>query len=130
MWTSSVERLHLASQIVEQSYDGLLAVDRSQTIRYANRTLSQALGYTSLEGMPLSRLLPEELRKRHHDLVEGFFQNPTTRMMSQAIRVQLVAQDGSSVHASVGLSVALTVLVDGGIVAVATIRMESHDRAP
>ncbi len=61
-------------QVFELLSDAVIVIDRHGQIDYANHASTILFGYTEPEllGMPLSLLLPEELRSRHTDLVSAF----------------------------------------------------------
>ena len=123
----SIERIYLGSALADQIHDGILAVDREQTIRYANTTLCQFLGYQSLEGRPLSCLLLEADRGAHRERVDEFFRSPVRREMNNALQVQMLHQDGSTSRVSIGLSLVHSSATPGGAVASAVIRLPSPE---
>ena len=60
-----------------------LAVDRSGTIRFANRRVEELMGYPAgaLVGQPIEVLVPAAVRPHHPELRQAFFSVPHERAM-------------------------------------------------
>ncbi len=73
------------SMVLDRTTDGIMLTDSRGVIVYANQPLLQMFGYddTALLGQPIEILLPESLRKRHRQQVQGFVAAPRPRPMGR-----------------------------------------------
>jgi PAS domain S-box-containing protein len=84
---------------------GLMLVSSEQAILLANRTLCGIFGYDSGEliNMPISTLVPEELRAMHQVNVAKYAEHPTSRKMSSRSNLQGVTKSGRRVFLDIAL---------------------------
>ncbi len=100
--------------------DGVLLVDSSGTIRYANRPLGELFGHdpAALVGRPIEILIPGDLRSRHRRLRSATTGPPIPRAMGRAdLDIEGLHADGRRIP----VDVQLAPLPDTGLVA-ATVR--------
>jgi diguanylate cyclase (GGDEF)-like protein/PAS domain S-box-containing protein len=85
--------------------DGILLVDRTGTIRYANTALATISGYglAELRGASLHMLLPPAYRSAHMGQVDGYFGSPSRRPMGMGRDLWLARKDGTQVPVDVAL---------------------------
>ncbi len=97
----------ITRQLLRFSPDALIVVDDGGSICFANETVTVLFGYTpaALTGKPLSLLIPERLRGRHHAHVAHYAQAPDSREMGARI-ADLFARraDGSEFAAAIRLA--------------------------
>lgn len=98
--------LHDYSELIEVIPDAALVVNTQGEIVLCNQLASDMFGYQAgtLNGMPLTCLLPQDMRAKHHHHVASFFQLQQTRPMGQGLHFQGLRQDGSSFHVDIMLS--------------------------
>jgi diguanylate cyclase (GGDEF)-like protein/PAS domain S-box-containing protein len=84
----------------------LLLVGRDGRIAKLNKQASQLLGYSveTLTGASLERLLPESARDHHQGLLEGYFEQPSSRIMGGGRDLVAVRADRSTVPVEIGLN--------------------------
>jgi PAS domain S-box-containing protein len=101
------ELKEITHYLLRFSPDALIVVDEQGRIRFANDTVSDTFGYRPEEllGRPLEALIPERLRKNHHQHVAGYLRAPNNREMGMRI-VDLFAlrADGSEFSAGIRLA--------------------------
>ena len=87
--------------------DAVIGVDRSGTIRIANRVAAELFDYPldALVGGSMERLLPEGARARHGPLVEKFFDRPVVRRMGSGLPLAARRRDGTVFFADISLAV-------------------------
>ncbi|MFA7268585.1 MAG: response regulator [Sterolibacterium sp.] len=110
--------------IIESAPDGMLVADEKGSIILANPQLEEMFGYRSgeLTGCPIETLLPQELRRHHVDLRDGFVKEGTARPMASGnTALRGVRKDGSEFPVEVGLS-RLPALGGRGICVCASVR--------
>lgn len=73
----------IAQRLLQFCPDGLIVVDQSGVILYANETCSKLFGYARSEliGQPMERLVPERFHIRHGAHVSNYLRDPTNREM-------------------------------------------------
>lgn len=87
---------------------GCLVIDQNQIIRVANREIERILGYEymELEGMALNKLLTEENRLQHPELVTHFMKNPSQNYaMASGRLVCAQRKNGEKILIEISLSV-------------------------
>jgi PAS domain S-box-containing protein len=94
----------LLSHAVELAPDGVLIVDHSGTIVYANRSMHALSGYDDLTGHAVEELVPVAVRGSHAGLREGYNRHPTQRPMGAGLELALQRADGRSVPVEISLS--------------------------
>jgi two-component system, chemotaxis family, CheB/CheR fusion protein len=92
--------------LLESASQSILAVDRSGTVRVANRMTEQMFGYNrdELLGQRLSILHPERFRERHDRHLAEFFSAPLSRPMGTGLELLGRCKDGTEfpMEASLG----------------------------
>ena len=110
-------------KIVFEIADGIIGVDKSGTIRFANTATENIFGWATTEivGKPLAILLPERVRESHEHLVASFGAGvvDTRRMGQRGNGIVGRRADGSEVN--VGITI-LKTQADGEPLMVAVIR--------
>ena len=94
----------LLTQAVELAPDGVLVVDHSGTIVYANRSMHAMSGYDDLAGRPVDELVPAAVRGSHAQMREGYNRHPTQRPMGAGLELALQRADGRSLPVEISLS--------------------------
>lgn len=84
----------------------MLLVDQRGLILLTNERLDRVFGYDpgELSGMPVEVLTPSEVRDRHVELREAFFEYPVTRQMGAARDLYGVSKDGREIPVEIGLT--------------------------
>jgi len=107
--------------IFEGSPDGIIVVNGDGKIRHTNPRAREILGYGpgELEGQPIERLVPEELRGVHTRHREGSSRHTDPRPMGVGMEFRTRRSDGSEFLAEIALS---PVEDSGGNLVIATLR--------
>ncbi len=89
----------------EASADGLVLVDVSGTILATNSAFLEMFGYEGPElvGQPVETVVPEESRRRHVRLREGFEAEPIARPMAESGNLEGLRADGTTFPINVSL---------------------------
>jgi PAS domain S-box-containing protein len=96
---------HLIS-LFENATEGILLTNRAGSIVLANPAAEKMFGYgkEELPGNPIEILIPEKFKHHHHQLREGFYQQPSNRVMGQNRDLYARRKDGSGMPVEVSLS--------------------------
>lgn len=94
----------LLSQAVELAPDGVLIVDHSGTIVYANRSMHALSGYDDLTGRNVDELVPAPVRHGHAAMRAGYNHHPAQRPMGAGLELALQRADGRSLPVEISLS--------------------------
>lgn len=99
-WT---EHLHT---LCDASPDGVLLIDNSGLIGYANPRLNQMLGYGTDEilGLPIEALVPVHFAERHRALRVRYVAEPHMRPMGTGLDILARHKDGSDLPVEISLS--------------------------
>ena len=89
---------------VERAPDGVLIVDESGRIVYANRAMLGMSGYPDLEGRSVDELVPAALRGHHDALRARYMDEPTQRPMGAGLELALQHADGREIPVEISLS--------------------------
>ncbi|MEJ8826052.1 PAS domain S-box protein [Variovorax humicola] len=86
--------------------DALLLVDLQGTIRLANPTALELLGYSADEliGLPVDELVPDAIRPRHAGYRNAYAEHPRARPMGMQMDLVARRRDGSEVMVEIALS--------------------------
>jgi PAS domain S-box-containing protein len=101
------ELRQITEHLLRFSPDALIVVDDRGSIRWANDTVRDVLGYdpTALVGKPLDTLIPQRLRPNHGKHTAGFMRNPNNREMGARIAdLFALRADGSEFPAGIRLA--------------------------
>lgn len=94
----------LLAHAVELAPDGVLIVDRSGRIVYANRSIRHLVGENELIGRNVDELVPDPVRGSHADLRAGYNAMPSQRPMGVGLELGLQRADGVVVPVEISLS--------------------------
>ncbi len=97
----------ITRELLRYSPDAMVVVDARGTIRFANETVRELLGYepTDLIGRSIETVVPERLRGRHRSHVAGYMVAPRNREMGVAIDdLAALRADGSEFPAAIRLA--------------------------
>jgi len=94
----------LLTHAVELAPDGVLIVDHSGSIVYANRSMHQLAQVDDLVGTSVDDLVPTAVRHRHAGLRDGYTSAPTQRPMGAGLELALQRSDGVTVPVEISLS--------------------------
>ncbi|NQY88750.1 MAG: diguanylate cyclase [Colwellia sp.] len=93
--------------VVNNAYDGIITIDENQNVKLFNEAAQSMFGYSEIEiiGQPLTKLLPEKYRSKHHGYVDGFKRSQVdSRPMQTRAAVQGLRKDGSEFSIEVTIS--------------------------
>ena len=113
--------------LVHFAPDGILVVDRSGTIVFANAQAEALFGYSreELAGMPVEALMPERFRIGHQDLRAGYTRAPRPRPMGSRMALSARRRDGSEFPVEISLA---PVYTDDGALVSAIVRDVTEQR--
>lgn len=96
----------VGESVVEAMPDGVLLVDASGTIRYANLAASRLFGYAKdeLVGRDVSSLVPASVRARHAGHVSGYTRQRVARPMGKSADLRAVDRAGREFPVDIDLS--------------------------
>ncbi|MCB9558666.1 MAG: PAS domain S-box protein [Deltaproteobacteria bacterium] len=105
---------------LESSPDGMLIVDKQGKIVLANSAARKLFGYSAeqMAQLTVEDLLPQELRRNHAAMREGYAQRPTKKPMGQRMNLLGQRKNGQTFPAYIGLS---PVELDGEQMVIASI---------
>ena len=95
-----------ASWVLEAMPAGVVAIDRTGTIRLVNSALERMFGRarTELFGRAVEELLPERFRGGHVSLRADYWRDPTPRAMGQGRELFALRADGTEFPIEIGLN--------------------------
>ena len=84
----------------------LIILNKTGQIIMANNNAAKLFEYSQeqLITMNISALIPEDIRKKHHQLLHNYSHNPTSREMNSGLNITALRQSGQIFPAEVGLS--------------------------
>jgi PAS domain S-box-containing protein len=90
----------------ETAPTAMLLVDSRGAILLTNERLDRVFGYEAGElwGRPVEVLTPPDVRDRHAELRDAFFEYPVTRQMGAARDLYGVSKDGRRIPVEIGLT--------------------------
>lgn len=94
----------IGTAVLEALPDGVLVVNSSGVILMANRAAANMFALPYLEGLPVEKLIPEELRDRHRDHVRGYFDDPKSRPMGIGLPLEGVRGGGMRFPVDISLA--------------------------
>ncbi|MGH2553406.1 MAG: PAS domain-containing sensor histidine kinase [Chitinophagaceae bacterium] len=100
-----IETTHLTS-LFENATEGIILTNSTGLIMLLNPAACIMFGYDKdeLAGKPIESLIPDKFRKHHHQLREGFYHNPSNRVMGQNRDLYGRKKDGTEMPVEVSLS--------------------------
>lgn len=96
----------LVERSIEAAPHGILIVNNSGLVTFANQSLCECFGYSKDDvlGKNLGMLLPHRYRHNHQTQRESFWQDPSVRMMGSGRDLTALHADGREFPVEVGLS--------------------------
>ena len=96
---------HMTS-LFENATEGIILTGNDGKIVLVNPATERIFGFNNDEliGQPIEILIPEQVKHHHHTLREGFYQNPSNRVMGQGRDLYGRKKDGSNIPVEVSLS--------------------------
>src|SRR5688572_12666775 len=100
-----LDQAHLTS-LFENATEGIILTGRHGKIVLVNPAAERIFGYSSSEliGQPIEVLIPDQFKPHHHTLREGFYHNPSNRVMGHLRDLYGKKKDGSNIPVEVSLS--------------------------
>lgn len=101
----SPEISHLTS-LFENATEGIILTDGSGKIALVNPAVERLFGYQGEElvGQAIEVLIPDRYKSHHHKLREGFYQQPSNRVMGHGRDLNGRKKDGTDIPLEVSLS--------------------------
>ena len=99
------DHAHMTS-LFENATEGIILTGSDGKIVLVNPATERIFGFKNDEliGQPIEILIPEQVKHHHHTLREGFYQNPSNRVMGQGRDLYGRKKDGSNIPVEVSLS--------------------------
>ena len=99
------DHAHMTS-LFENATEGIILTGNDGKIVLVNPATERIFGFNNDEliGQPIEILIPEQVKHHHHTLREGFYQNPSNRVMGQGRDLFGRKKDGSNIPVEVSLS--------------------------
>lgn len=100
-----LDQVHMTS-LFENATEGIILTDANGRIVLANPATQRMFDYKKEElvGNPIEILIPDKFRPHHHQLREGFYNNPSNRSMGHGRDLHGRRKDGSELPVEVSLS--------------------------
>lgn len=100
-----LDAAHMTS-LFENATEGIVLVNQQGKIVLANPSAGRMFDYEpdELVGQPIEILIPERFSSHHHQLRDGFYNNPSNRVMGQGRDLYGKKKDGSDLPVEVSLS--------------------------
>ncbi|MGH9464612.1 MAG: PAS domain S-box protein, partial [Thermoanaerobaculia bacterium] len=92
--------------LAEAAADGVLVIDQTSVIVYANPAVERLFGYAAGEliGQPLTRLMPERLRERHSAGLRRYLETGERHVNWGGITFPALGRDGREFPAEVAFA--------------------------
>jgi PAS domain S-box-containing protein len=99
------EQSHITS-LFENATEGFIVTDGKGRIILINPAACRMFGYTVEEivGQPVEILIPQQYRKKHEKLRDGFYEKPGNRVMGHGRDLFGTTKDGNNISLEVSLS--------------------------
>ena len=100
-----LDAAHMTS-LFENATEGIILVNQRGEIVLANPSAGRMFGYEpdELVGKSIEILIPERFSSHHHQLRDGFYKNPSNRVMGQGRDLYGKKKDGTDLPVEVSLS--------------------------
>jgi len=100
-----IDATHIIS-LFENVTEGIILTNRAGNIILVNPAAEKMFGYgkEELTRNPIEMLIPEKFKKHHHQLREGFYHQPSDRVMGQNRDLYARKKDGTDMPVEVSLS--------------------------
>lgn len=101
----NIDATHLNS-LFENATEGIILTNGKGQIVLVNPAAEKMFGYMANEliGNPIEVLIPDSVRPHHHELREGFYRNPSNRVMGHGRDLYGRRKDRSNIPVEVSLS--------------------------
>lgn len=101
----TIDATHLTS-LFEHATEGIILTDGKGDIVLVNPAAQRMFGYDSAEllGKPIEILIPDRVRPHHHQLREGFYNEPQNRVMGHGRDLHGRHKEGKNIPVEVSLS--------------------------
>ncbi|HJT86658.1 MAG TPA: PAS domain S-box protein [Bryobacteraceae bacterium] len=98
-WASPGHLIAWAQVLTETAADGIITIDGSNTIVFANAAAGRIFGYTreELTGTDITRLMPEHLRSRHREGLSRYIETGERRLNWHAVLFAGLHRDGHEI---------------------------------
>src|SRR5436190_18370929 len=98
-------REHMTS-LFENATEGIILTGGHGKIVLVNPAIERIFDYNNSEliGQPIEILIPDQFKPHHHKLREGFYHQPSNRVMGQGRDLHGRKKDGSNIPVEVSLS--------------------------
>ena len=92
--------------IVESATEGIMLVDQSRKVAYANEGFLKMFGYQKNEviGQDMQIFIPKSLRKAHRDYQTAYFHYPKKRSMGLGMDLMAVDKNGNKFPVEISLN--------------------------
>lgn len=99
------ENTHFTS-LFENATEGIILTNAAGAIVLVNPAAEKIFGYNSGEivGQPIEILIPDNVKSHHHQLRNGFYKNPSNRVMGHGRDLHGRKKDGTNLPVEVSLS--------------------------
>lgn len=100
-----IDATHLTS-LFENATEGIILTNSVGNIVMVNPAAEKMFGYSREEiiDRPIEVLIPDKVKSHHHALREGFYKNPSNRVMGHGRDLYGSRKDGSNIPVEVSLS--------------------------
>jgi PAS domain S-box-containing protein len=100
-----IDATHLVS-LFENATEGIILTNGAGNIVLVNPAAQRVFGYADHEliGKAIEVLIPDRVRPHHHQLREGFYENPSNRVMGHGRDLYGKRKDGTNIPVEVSLS--------------------------
>ena len=100
-----LDQVHMTS-LFENATEGIILTNNKGEILIINPAAERMFGYSDkeLQGRSIEILVPDQFKPNHHKLREGFYHNPSNRVMGQGRDLYGKKKDGTNIPVEVSLS--------------------------
>lgn len=113
---------------MDSAHEAIVGVDGEGTIISASPPALRLLGYGRLEGLPLTTIIPDRMRARHHNGFQRYTQTGRSRLEGRTVRVPAVCGDGT--EKEIDLTIRVFRRPDGTMLCLAGLSPTAAGRPP
>lgn len=94
------------SRVIDLTPNGMMIVNHQGVITEANIVTTMMFGYSrdKIVGMSVEQLMPDDLRKNHQELRNGYLKKPESRIMSDSKDLYALNAEGKTFPVEIGLA--------------------------